>query len=334
MRPANVRVLVVDDQRIMVERVRQMLDGQTDMTVHFVTDGAVAVETALAFCPTVILQDMIMPGISGLDLIRHYREHRELMEVPVIVLSAVDAAATKGVCFETGANDYLVKLPDPIELLARLRYHSAAYNKGVERDEAFHLLKVSQQQLAKANVELQRLNGQDGLTGIANRRRFDEVLRNEWQRGCRTGATLSVLMCDIDNFKSYNDAFGHLEGDMCLRKVAAVLTENLKRPGDLAARYGGEEFALILPDTAHAGALAVAEGCRRHLEQLGLPASDESVGRVVTLSAGVATAVPHKGATVEQLLQQADRALYLAKAAGRNQVRSTAPDAPPADVPG
>ncbi len=322
MGPLKVRVLVVDDQRIMIERVREMLHGQADMEVHFVTDGTVAVQTALQFRPTVIVQDMIMPGISGLDLIRHYREQRELMEVPVIVLSAVDAAATKGVCFDTGANDYLVKLPDPIELLARLRYHSAAYNKGLERDEAFHLLKVSQQQLAKANVELQRLNGQDGLTGIANRRRFDEVLRNEWQRGCRTGATLSVLMCDIDNFKSYNDAFGHLEGDMCLRKVAAVLTENLKRPGDLAARYGGEEFALILPDTNHAGALAVAEGCRRHLELLGLRASDENAGRVVTLSAGVATVVPDKATAMEQLLLQADRALYLAKAAGRNRVHS------------
>ncbi len=318
--PKAVRVLVVDDQPIMLEKLRRILTGVDKLEVCYVTDAGTALETALAFRPTVILQDMVMPGTSGLDLIRDYREQRALADVPVIVLSAMDAAELKEACFENGANDYLIKLPDRIELLARIRYHSAAYVKGIERDEAFHLLKVSQQQLADANIHLQRLNGQDGLTGIANRRRFDEVMRNEWQRGCRTGQPLSLLMCDVDHFKRYNDSFGHLAGDLCLQKVAAVLTGNLKRPGDLAARYGGEEFAIVLPDTDAKGAMVVAEGCRRYLQELAIPASERIAGAVVTMSVGVATVRPATTGTAESLLLEADRALYAAKQAGRNQV--------------
>ena len=323
--PTAVRVLVVDDQPIMLQKMRQMLAGVENIEVCYITDGAAAVEAALAFRPTVILQDMLMPGTSGLDLLRDYREQCALAQVPIIVLSAMDAPEMKGACFDMGANDYLVKLPDRIELLARIRYHSAAYVKGIERDEAFHLLKVSQQQLADANIHLQRLNGQDGLTGIANRRRFDEVLRIEWQRGCRTGQPLSLLMCDVDHFKQYNDSFGHLAGDLCLQKVAAALTGNLKRPGDLAARYGGEEFALVLPDTDAKGALVVAEGCRRYLESLAIAGSEHNAGIVVTMSVGVATMVPAVAAKADSLLAVADSALYSAKAGGRNTVRSGTP---------
>lgn len=323
--PTAVRVLVVDDQPIMLEKMRQMLAGVENMEVCYVTDGAAAVDAALAFRPTVILQDMLMPGTSGLDLIRNYREQCALAQVPIIVLSAMDAPEMKGACFEMGANDYVVKLPDRIELLARIHYHSAAYVKGIERDEAFHLLKVSQQQLADANIHLQRLNGQDGLTGIANRRRFDEVLRNEWQRGCRTGQPLSLLMCDVDHFKQYNDSFGHLAGDLCLQKVAAALTGNLKRPGDLVARYGGEEFALVLPDTDAKGARVVAEGCRRYLESLAIAASEHNAGTVVTISVGVATMVPAVVTKADSLLEKADSALYSAKASGRNMVCSGTP---------
>ncbi|MEJ7807881.1 MAG: diguanylate cyclase [Telluria sp.] len=320
LNPAAVRVLIVDDQPIVLEQLRRMLTGLDNMDVCFVTESAQALEAALAFRPTVILQDMIMPGISGMDLIRHYREQPALAAVPVIVLSAIDTPAVKGSCFEIGANDYLIKVPDRIELLARIRYHSAAYVKGIERDEAFDLLKVSQQQLADANFHLQKLTGQDGLTGIANRRRFDEVMRTEWQRGCRTGQPLSLLMCDVDHFKRYNDSFGHLAGDLCLQRVAAVLTGNLKRPGDLAARYGGEEFALVLPDTDARGAMAVAQGCRSYLENLAIPASDSDAASVVTMSVGVATMRPTSAAEADSLLREADRALYSAKQGGRNRV--------------
>jgi two-component system chemotaxis family response regulator WspR len=212
-------------------------------------------------------------------------------------------------------------VPDRLELLARIRYHSNAHISRLQRDQAFRFLRESQKNLADANIELQKLAALDGLTGIANRRRFDETLQFEWQRGQRDKTPLSLLFCDIDHFKSYNDHFGHLAGDLCLKKVAAVLTEHLKRPADLAARYGGEEFALILPETEAAGALLIAEACRRHLEGLQIENPAASTG-IVTISIGVATIVPSPDSTVEQLINRADQALYAAKRGGRNSVLS------------
>jgi two-component system chemotaxis family response regulator WspR len=202
-----------------------------------------------------------------------------------------------------------------------VRYHSAAHISRLERDAAFRSLRESQASLAQANAELRRIAALDGLTGVANRRRFDEVLQTEWLRGQRERAPLSLLMCDVDCFKRYNDSLGHPAGDLALKKVAAVLTEQLKRPADLAARYGGEEFALLLPETDAAGAHVVAEACRTNLAALGLAHPETVVPeRVLTLSIGVATVVPGPEQAPDALLAQADRALYTAKAAGRNRV--------------
>ncbi|HEU4373911.1 MAG TPA: diguanylate cyclase, partial [Telluria sp.] len=226
----KVRVLLVDDQLIIVEAVRRMLSDQADIEFHFVSDSSSAIAAALQLQPTVILQDLVMPSVDGFTLIRRYREHAALRHVPVIVLSAKEDPKLKAHSFAVGANDYVVKLPDRLELLARIRYHSGGYISRLQRDEAFQFLRASQKNLADANIELQKLAALDSLTGIANRRRFDEVMRAEWQRGQRDKKPLSLLMCDIDCFKLYNDTFGHLAGDMCLKKAAAVMTEHLKRP--------------------------------------------------------------------------------------------------------
>jgi two-component system chemotaxis family response regulator WspR len=321
----KVRVLLVDDQLIIVEAVRRMLGDQPDMEFHYVTDATKALQTALQLQPTVILQDLVMPAIDGFGLIAQYRDDPALRDVPVIVLSAKEDPKLKAHSFATGANDYMVKLPDKLELLARVRYHSGAHISRLQRDQAFRFLRESQKQLADANIELQKLAALDGLTGIANRRRFDDTMRIEWQRGQRDKKPLTLLLCDVDFFKRYNDSFGHLAGDLCLKKVAAVLTEHLKRPADLAARYGGEEFAVILPETQLTGALIVAESCRRHLEQLAIenPQADTTLSSV-TMSIGVASVVPSPESSVEELIQQADQALYAAKRGGRNRVISAA----------
>ena len=318
--PFKVRVLLVDDQLIIVEAVRRMLDGQQDIEFHYVSSARDAVETALKMKPTVILQDLVMPGMDGFALISAYRATQELAPVPVIVLSAKEDPKLKAHSFAVGANDYVVKLPDRLELLARVRYHSDGYISRLQRDEAFRLLGESQQRLADANIELQKLAALDGLTGIANRRRFDEVMPVEWQRGQREKKPLSLLMCDIDCFKHHNDTYGHQAGDLCLKKVAAILTEHLKRPADLAARYGGEEFAIVLPDTDTAGAMMVAEACRSHLAALAIENTGAASGDVVTMSIGVATAVPGPGSSVAELMARADKALYAAKSGGRNRV--------------
>jgi two-component system chemotaxis family response regulator WspR len=319
----KVRVLLVDDQLIIVEAVRRMLSDQPDIEFHYVTDATKSLETALQLQPTVILQDLVMPTIDGFGQIVQYRAEEGLRHVPVIVLSAKEDPKLKAHSFATGANDYMVKLPDKLELLARVRYHSSAHISRLQRDQAFRFLRESQKQLADANIELQKLAALDGLTGIANRRRFDDTMRIEWQRGQRDKKPLTLLMCDVDFFKLYNDSFGHLAGDLCLKKVAAVLTEHLKRPADLAARYGGEEFAIILPETPLTGAMIVAESCRRHLEQLAIenPQATTELSSV-TMSIGVASVVPSPESSVEELIQQADRALYAAKRGGRNRVVS------------
>ncbi|MDO8312828.1 MAG: diguanylate cyclase, partial [Sideroxyarcus sp.] len=264
-----IRLLVVDDQPIIVEQLRLMLENN-GFTTEFVTDSAAAVETAIQFQPTVILQDLLMPVLDGFELIGRYRETLELRTVPVIVLSGSDDVEQKELCFLIGANDYLVKLPHRVELLARIRYHSRAYLSNVERDEAFHCLRVSQEQLGEANLLLQKLNGLDGLTGIANRRKFDADIAREWQRALRNGTSLALLMCDVDSFKHYNDTYGHQAGDHCLKRIALVLTEQLKRPGDAAARFGGEEFAILLPDTSVDGAVHLAKLCLQQVQSLSI----------------------------------------------------------------
>jgi diguanylate cyclase (GGDEF)-like protein/PAS domain S-box-containing protein len=175
--------------------------------------------------------------------------------------------------------------------------------------------------------ELEALARQDGLTGLANRRAFNEALAQEWQRTVREGSQLSLLLLDVDHFKRFNDQYGHQVGDDCLRAVARAVNGAVHRPGDVAARYGGEELAVILPATDAAGALAIAEQARASVEALQLPHAGNPEGKgLVTISVGAATARANIGGTItmpEGLLTAADTALYKAKRSGRNQIETS-----------
>lgn len=317
---AEVRVVLIDDQIIVAEALRRMLADRQEIKFHAVLDPRIALQQVLRIKPTVILLDLVMPSIDGFELLRQFRSDANTRDIPIIVLSTTGDVQTKVRCFAAGANDYLIKLPDPLELLARLTYHSAAYVSRQERDSAFRALHASQQQLAEANIKLQQLAEIDGLTGIANRRRFDDVLHAEWQRAMRNQCPVSLILCDIDFFKLYNDTHGHLAGDACLREVASVLQRNLRRPADLAARYGGEEFALILPETDYQGAYIVAEQCRLQIAALAIAHRPPVTAEVMTMSAGIAALVPSKDSSPLELIALADRALYNAKNGGRNRV--------------
>ncbi|HXO20709.1 MAG TPA: diguanylate cyclase [Thermoanaerobaculia bacterium] len=190
--------------------------------------------------------------------------------------------------------------------------HMAAINRRLEEANA---------RLQEANERLQRLSSIDGLTGIANRRQFDATLNAEWRRAVRAGTPLALVLIDIDDFKRFNDAYGHQRGDDCLQRVAGCLRARLQRAGDLVARYGGEEFVVVLPATAHEAALATAEALRAGVEGLGIEHGSSSVAEVVTVSLGVAAALPAAGRSPEEQLAAADRALYLAKREGKNCVR-------------
>jgi two-component system, chemotaxis family, response regulator WspR len=313
-------VLLVDDQALVGEAIRRALTGQESVDFHYCADPALAMSTALRIAPTVILQDLVMPGADGLDLVREYRSTPATRNTPVIVLSSREEGTTKRDAFAAGANDYLVKLPDTVELIARVRYHTQAFISRQQRDEAYRALRQSQQQLLEANFELQRLMNMDGLTGLNNRRRFDEYATAEWRRSIREKTPFALVLVDVDEFKRYNDTHGHLAGDEALKRIATAITSACGRPADLPARYGGEEFAVVLPGTDIHGAAHVADKICKAVRDLQIPHAASRIGQTVTVSAGAVASVPGSDADLVDLVHSADQALYEAKSAGRNRV--------------
>lgn len=320
----QVMVLLVDDQPMIGEAIRRSLASQPDIAFHYCSDPEAAVALAAQIQPTVILQDLVLPGVDGLTLVRQYRGNRATQDTPIIVLSTKEEPAVKSEAFKAGANDYLVKLPDPIELIARICYHSKAFLLRVQRDEAYLKLHKSQQQLMEANIELQRLTKIDGLTGLSNRRYFNDYVEGEWRRAIREKSELSALMIDVDDFKRYNDGYGHLAGDEVLKQLGTELLGCFMRPADLAARFGGEEFVVLLPGTPLSGAKHLADQLLRNFNALQIPHETSSTGKFVTLSIGVASASPEQDSTFHLLVDAADQALYEAKRSGKNRVVAAA----------
>ncbi len=315
----NVVVLLIDDQPIVAEALRQMFASEPDIAFHYCPDPSRAIAIAAELGATVILQDLVMPGMDGLALVRAFHGDPATSRVPIIVLSSRDDPRDKSSAFRMGASDYLVKIPDPIELIARVHSHSRSYRAQLDRDEAFQALATLKKQLEESNANLARLSTIDPLTDLLNRRRFDEALDAEWRRAARTRSPLSLILLDVDFFKRFNDGYGHLAGDACLRQVAGALRARSLRGTGMVARYGGEEFVALLPDTTSRGACHLAEAFRADIETLGLPHAHSEVCPVVTISLGVATAIPIPGSAAADIIAQADAALYQAKHAGRNR---------------
>jgi two-component system chemotaxis family response regulator WspR len=316
----DIILLLVDDQEIIAEGIKKMLEKEPDINFHYCQDPSKAIEIAAEIDATIILQDLVMPDVDGMTLVRFFRANEPTKDIPIIVLSSKEDPVIKSDAFTNGANDYLVKLPDKIELIARIRSHAKHYQMKKERDSAFFALRELQKQLEASNAELLRLSSMDGLTGLANRRRFDEKLLEEIKRGSREKTELSLIMIDIDFFKPFNDTYGHQGGDDCLKKVANALGKIACRNSDLAARYGGEEFAIVLPLTNESGSLSIGERLRAGIENLKIPHEASQVESTVTISLGCATLIPDKDTTPEMLIEMADKALYNAKDSGRNKL--------------
>lgn len=313
-------VLLVDDQLLVGESVRIMLGSQPHMEFHYCPDAINALRIAKEVRPTVILQDLVMPGVNGLDLVRQYRADPATSSIPIIVLSSKEEAAVKNEAFKAGANDYLVKLPHEVELIARINYHSKSYLNQLQRDDAYRALRESQRQLLEMNFQLQRLTNLDGLTGLSNRRHFDQYMEAEWKRAIRSKTPISILMLDVDHFKSYNDTNGHLAGDEVLKTIATTIQQTCLRSSGTAARFGGEEFALILTATDMSESERVGEQLRRNVEALQIPHGGSDTSPFVTVSLGGASTMPQEGEAFLRLVDAADKALYRAKEAGRNRI--------------
>lgn len=265
--------------------------------------------------PDIVLLDIMMPGMDGYEVARRIRSIERSGEwTPIIFLTGLtgDADLEKGIA--AGGDDYLTKPVSEVVLSAKVR----AMQRIVQMR---YSLLVLTRKLDTANQELQRLSSIDGLTSIANRRQFDEVLGKEWRRAIRSQKPLALLMLDVDAFKQYNDHYGHQGGDDCLKMIASVLRDQLKRPSDFAARFGGEEFAVLLPETSVEGAKLVAESLCESVRACKMPHEASSVMPYVTVSVGVASCLPDSASgNGTDLIAAADKALYTAKSEGRNRV--------------
>jgi diguanylate cyclase (GGDEF)-like protein len=290
-------LFLVDDDPVAIHVMGHVLSPLAD--IRFATSGADALRLMAEAPPDLVLLDAQLGDMDGLQVLGHMRADSALADVAVIFVTSHDEEALEVAVLEHGAVDFIAKPVRAAPLLARVRTHL---------------------EMRKLTAELRRIATQDGLTGVANRRAFDEALDRACRMAHRLGAPLSLLMVDVDCFKSYNDHHGHQAGDACLRQVAQVLPRLCQRPGDLAARYGGEEFALLLPDTRTAGALHLAHRLLDAVETLRIPHGFSLARAHVTVSVGVAclTSVALQG-SAKQLVHMADHALYAAKHNGRAQ---------------
>lgn len=264
------------------------------------------------------LMDIVMPDMDGIEATARLKGDPRWRDIPVIMVTVRDEPVSLERALEAGAMDYIGKPVNAMELRARVR-SALRLKREIDRRKA------RERELEALTSRLEALSRVDGLTGAANRRFFDETFLGEWRRCRRENAALSLLMIDIDHFKKYNDAYGHVQGDACLCSVVKAIRAALKRPGDFLARIGGEEFAAILPDTEIAGALAIAESIRNNLRRMGIEHKGSESSDEVTVSIGAATAVPVAESEPESLLRAADAALYQSKDKGRDRVETAGP---------
>lgn len=312
-------ILVVDDDQFTRQLLRRVMEKEGYQVIE-AANGEQGLEAYKRLKPHLVLLDALMPVMDGFTCCTQLQmlgnddsleqetfvdeSFQDAARTPVLMITGLEDQESVDRAFAVGATDYLTK---PIHL-------------AVLRQRVRRIIQQSQlyQKLEIANRELQRLASLDGLTGVANRRRFDEYLDVEWRRLAREKLPLSLILCDIDFFKKYNDTYGHQAGDACLRRVADALRFCARRSVDLVARYGGEEFAVILPNTTDVGASLVAEEIRTVVNALEIAHAQSAVSEHVTLSLGVACMQPTLSSPPSILIAVADAALYKAKAAGRN----------------
>ena len=292
----NGRILIVDDAMENIQILHQLLREEHD--VLFALSGEKALEIAHNQLPDLILLDAVMPGMDGYAVCNALRESAVLSAIPVIFVTALNQPEDETRALEAGAVDFITK----------------PFNAAVVRARVRSQLTIKRQADAMRELSLT-----DSLTGVANRRSFNDTMESEWRRCARDGVAMAVIMADIDHFKDYNDTYGHQAGDLCLQQVSAAMRRCAVRPPDLLARYGGEEFIVLLPQETRAGAEVVAQRILDEVRALHIPHASSSVGPQVTVSLGMASVMPTEGMDSSALIRAADALLYRAKHTGRDR---------------
>ncbi len=291
-------ILVVDDSPTNLAIMNVVL--RETYQVITANNGPDALSLATAEDPDLIILDIMMPGMDGYEICDRLKSNPYTRDIPVMFVTAIDQERQEAKGLALGAVDYIAKPVSPPIVLARVR---------------------SQLELKRQRDFLRRLSAVDGLTGIANRRAFEENFDREWRRAMRLKTRTAIFLTDIDHFKTYNDVYGHLAGDDCLRILAQAMGKALLRPGDLIARYSGEEFVGLLPDTDATGAAIVCERLINAARALSLPHAHSDTAQIVTVSIGCAVCQPSPELDRASLFKLAGDALYAAKKGGRNQMR-------------
>lgn len=291
------KILIVDDEQVFVQLMEATLKDEYELI--FALNSDEALQKANTQLPDLILLDVVMAPESGFDVCYTLKSEPRTKNIPILFITSSGTMKDEVRGLELGAVDYIAKPVSPPIVKARVRNHM---------------------ELKQYKDRLERIASEDVLTGLATRRRFEEVLQSEWRRCRRHQAPLSVAMMDIDYFKPYNDNYGHGAGDDCLRKVGHALGKEVKRAADLVARYGGEEFVCVLPDTDLDGAMAFGHALRKAVLELKIPHEYSQAANQVTTSIGISTVVPTEELEPYDLVREADKKLYAAKESGRNRV--------------
>ncbi len=295
-------IFIVEDDEKMLMQYKRILDNTGEYRTLIANNASGALAVLHKTVPDLILLDILLPDINGIELLKKIREDHPADDIPVIIVSILSDIKTKVEGIETGADDYLIKPVDRLEMLARIRAN-------LRKSEAQRRLKSTLEIAAQQAIT-------DPLTGLYNRQYLKNALLREIAHAKRYNKPFSMLMLDIDHFKGVNDTFGHLAGDGVLREIAGILKHNV-RASDVAARYGGEEFVAVLTDTDTNGAMAAAEHLRETVARHGFSGVD---GRQITISIGCTEFRPDD-ADMDAVIKRADEALYLAKQDGRNRVK-------------
>lgn len=292
----NLTILIVDDSESSLALLSACLK---DYHVLCLSDSSQAIALAKQEQPDLIILDIKMPGIDGYEICRQLKQQDDTSNIPIIFVTGLDDEVNEIDGLSVGANDYITKPIRPAVVRARVALQLQ--------------LKSSRDQLAKqANT--------DGLTGVSNRRHFETIVTNEWNRAVRYGNTLNLLMIDIDYFKLFNDHYGHSTGDSCLKSVAQCLKDLSRRANELVARLGGEEFVCLLAQMPKEQAVERAEQILSAVRVMNIPHIASNCSNIVTVSMGLASCCPTGYESWQNLLEKADQALYKAKRAGRNQL--------------